>query len=43
MASKRQREPQDTNRDAKDEKRLVGRDDKGQYDKRSRPPAPKKK
>ena len=43
MASKRQREPQDTNRDGKNEPRLVGRDKQGQYDKRPRPPAPKKK
>lgn len=33
----RRAEPTDVDRDGTDEKRLVGRDDKGQYDKRPRP------
>lgn len=34
---RRKAEPTDANRDGVDEKRLVGRNDKGQYDKRPRP------
>lgn len=33
----RRAEPTDSDRDGEREKRLVGRDRKGQYDKRSRP------
>ena len=39
----RKRESTDANRDGKTEKRLVGRDEKGRYDNRDRPLAPKPK
>ncbi len=42
MANRRKREPQDPDRDGQTEIRLVGRDAKGRFDKRSRPKAPAK-
>ncbi len=41
--TRRRREPQDPDRDGQTEERLVGRDDRGRYDERPRPKAPKKK
>ena len=45
MAPRRRREPTDVDRNGRDEERLVGRDEKGRYDRRERPvpPRPKKK